>query len=696
MPDLQDQPSHLCSRCSTLPLDAFFDIIPKAIELELGLFYDIVAKSEDCSFCQLVVQAFYVHLDPHWQPGEYPNQMCYLLVDEQKAASSSSLINVYCDITSESMPGGIFGSYKLLGFIGLPLQDGTNDSTQNLTTRELSYDLISSWVEECRLHDKCNVGISPYFEGNTGIWLVDVQDMCLVHQPWNCRYVALSYVWGSLITFRSQKANFHSLQLPASLNGFMGEIPQVIQDAIVFTAKIKQRYLWVDSLCIVQDDDAFKERYIPRMHLIYQSAVATIIATTGKDANKGLPGVSYPREKPNTPIKIGARLLEAKSPALLPLMWNSKWKTRAWTFQEAVFSRNRIYLTDYQVYWVCSSRRASESGTAYSHRNVRLWDNSSTSLLSRSVDMSRRDFYESLVKEVSNRNLSYHSDSLSAFAGLLSKMGEMYGWSFVSAIPESNFESFLSGGCLSAVCFDQEKERSMTRMSSSAARLPVVGRRGTGKAVTTKSEVGGYWISERTGFKKIGEPGSPNGQILASSPSEKQPNMPDSDHLEIDVPPNTLMFKAHGIVAKPFEIKLPNFDPACSRYFRGNLTRAGWVYDSNGRHCGTLRGINFSKYHDQEKWEIILLSRSDQDEVLQANIDATPSTDLPPEYPSAKEYYEEIFDTTAYKYRRWWALNIMLVERKGMWVERVAVGQIHADAWESALGQSSPETIFLA
>ncbi|KAH0429893.1 hypothetical protein CcaCcLH18_08175 [Colletotrichum camelliae] len=440
--------------------------------------------------------------------------------------------------------------------------------------------------------------------------------------------------------------------------------------------------------------------------------MATIIATTGKDANKGLPGVSYPREDPNTPIKLGDRLLEAKFPALLPLMWNSKWKTRAWTFQEAVFSRNRIYLTDYQVYWVCSSRRASESGTEYSHHETRLWDNSSTSLLSRSVVMSQRDFYESLVKEYSNRNLSYHSDSLSAFAGLLSKMGEMSGWSFVSAIPESNFESFLFwvmpyGGVI------RPRDRAKHNSDISLCRSPTwcwtawdgyvywdPWRQDDfmGKSVTTKSEVEGYWISETTGFRKIGDSGSSDhgSQTVASPPPDKLPSILDSLSLGSDLPPNTLVFRAKLIAAKAFEIKSPNFNPACSRYFRGNLTRAGWLYDSKGRHCGTLRGINFTKYHEQEKWEIILLSRSDQDEVLQADIDATSSTDLPPEYPSAKEYYEAIFDTTAYKYRRWWALNIMLVERKGLWVERVAVGQIHVDAWDSALGQSSPETVFLA
>lgn len=243
--------------------------------------------------------------------------MCYLQVDEQQAGSSSPLIKVYCDITSDSMPKGFFGSYRLLGFIGAPLEDKTSDGTKIVppaTTGKLDYDLVSSWIEDCQSHDECSIGSEPSPEGATGIWLVDVQDRCLVQRDWDCRYIALSYVWGDLVAFRSQKTNFPSLKFPGSLNGVMGQMPQVIQDAITFTANVKQQYLWVDSLCIVQDDDTFKERYIPRMHLIYQSSLATIVATAGKDANKGLPGISYPREAPYTPIKFGSRSLE---PSLL-------------------------------------------------------------------------------------------------------------------------------------------------------------------------------------------------------------------------------------------------------------------------------------------------------------------------------------------------------------------------------------------
>lgn len=57
---------------------------------------------------------------------------------------------------------------------------------------------------------------------------------------------------------------------------------------------------------------------------------------------------------------------------------------------------------------------------------------------------------------------------------------------------------------------------------------------------------------------------------------------------------------------------------------------------------------------------------------------------LPLEYPSAREYYEEIFDTNHYTYKKDWALNVMLIRWKDGFAERIPIGQLHADAWKDA------------
>ena len=78
---------------------------------------------------------------------------------------------------------------------------------------------------------------------------------------------------------------------PRGLTPHIVKIPKTILDAIYFTEKISERYLWVDSLCIIQDDAEAKHHQIRRMDEIYSGATATIIAANGENANSRLPGL---------------------------------------------------------------------------------------------------------------------------------------------------------------------------------------------------------------------------------------------------------------------------------------------------------------------------------------------------------------------------------------------------------------------
>jgi hypothetical protein len=64
----------------------------------------------------------------------------------------------------------------------------------------------------------------------------------------------------------------------------------IIEDAIIVTAALGGRYLWVDCLCIFQDDDADKAEILPQMHLIYSDVEVTIMAAV-EDCYAGLQGI---------------------------------------------------------------------------------------------------------------------------------------------------------------------------------------------------------------------------------------------------------------------------------------------------------------------------------------------------------------------------------------------------------------------
>jgi hypothetical protein len=100
-----------------------------------------------------------------------------------------------------------------------------------------------------------------------------------------------------------------------------------------------ERYLWVDSLCIVQDDEDDERYFVPNMDTIYQNAVVTIIALSGKTSDAGLAGVRLgSRSCEETPFTIqGTPILASFDPAT-KISWSnylgdSIWDRRAWTFK---------------------------------------------------------------------------------------------------------------------------------------------------------------------------------------------------------------------------------------------------------------------------------------------------------------------------------------------------------------------------
>lgn len=97
------------------------------------------------------------------------------------------------------------------------------------------------------------------------------------------QYIALSYCWGgkqSLVT-TTATAQEYTDGLPVS------KIPRTILDAINLTNKLGLRFLWVDALCILQDDPEDVAREVSKMAQIYQEAWVTVSAACAKSVDEG-------------------------------------------------------------------------------------------------------------------------------------------------------------------------------------------------------------------------------------------------------------------------------------------------------------------------------------------------------------------------------------------------------------------------
>jgi hypothetical protein len=159
--------------------------------------------------------------------------------------------------------------------------------------------LPKMWLAQCeqRHVGRCpHSSSTPHWESNfIPAFVINTESFCIAETPPNCRYVALSYVWGRGAMFKHTVTNSATLRTPGSLRD--ANIPNTVRDAIDLVNAIGEKYLWVDALCIIQDSAIMQQTQIAKMDRIYAKALFTIVAACGDDAGAGLPGTGFTQRK---------------------------------------------------------------------------------------------------------------------------------------------------------------------------------------------------------------------------------------------------------------------------------------------------------------------------------------------------------------------------------------------------------------
>jgi hypothetical protein len=351
--------------------------------------------------------------------------------------------------------------------------------------------LFRKWKETCNeMHDNCRSSLME--ERPPWLRLIDVEKKCVVdcflHEEKGyfvgyevgISYAALSYVWGKYNLVQCGKvmpeldeSTENRFREPWSLSREM--VLSTIDDAIEVAQTLGEKYLWVDCLCIRQDDEAEKGKFIPHMDLIYGLASVTIVAASGVDADAGLPGVkghSSTRQE-QRPFSInGISLLQTldqewkewrsreQRSHIYQYLGDSLWCKRGWTFQEKILSRRALIFSPEQVYWECQKASWCEDGVWETLNSPSAFRHCFGSVNNFRRPWSSRDDrldispYRELVEEYSGRALTNNSDGLDAFAGILSALEKETGQRFIWALPTA----FL-GETLLWECYGSPKRR---------------------------------------------------------------------------------------------------------------------------------------------------------------------------------------------------------------------------------------------
>jgi hypothetical protein len=337
------------------------------------------------------------------------------------------------------------------------LQEDLSDGNCALGGRRIAstinFDLIHQWLAKCS--DLHPITCTPMWnEGLRKIRLVDVEMRAVVPHPGiPCDYVALSYVMGNVE------------QIVCKVGVLPEKLPRTIENSIEFVRRLGKRYLWVDTLCIDQSDSEEKFSQINRMDLIYRGAFATLISLSGESAESGLPRMG--RETPRVPqltCRIGDKTLVTLMPTLSRQIFTCRWGERAWTLQEALLSRRCIYLSDQQVYFECNSMQCCESineSQSWIHNICRDADflvdghpllavgagvlRSPFTGTSQSTRTDRLQMYITLTNLYNYREMTYQSDALHAFSGIVQYLKEVaYPRGFFWGLPLEDLNWALS------------------------------------------------------------------------------------------------------------------------------------------------------------------------------------------------------------------------------------------------------------
>jgi len=279
--------------------------------------------------------------------------------------------------------------------------------------------------------------------------VIDVQRRALVDIDQDSSYATLSYVWGKLEVLQLLKNNIDKLSQDGALTQENG-VAAVVMDAMEVTAAIGERYLWVDALCIVQDDYENKMNRIRQMERVYGGALLTIAAACGRDANTQLPGVrSGSREPHQEIITFGDYALISGVVNLKSSLEFSTWNKRGWTLQEKLLSRRCLRFDIDQLFWECQCDSWCEETALETHS---IFDGSRPlrGLLAESGRQYQAGHplapgdaftkYTELVQDYTYRELTFEADILNAFTGILRALAINNDEEFLFALPESHFD----------------------------------------------------------------------------------------------------------------------------------------------------------------------------------------------------------------------------------------------------------------
>lgn len=343
------------------------------------------------------------------------------------------------------------------------------------------------WLQSCSANHKSCRSNSSHHAPPTRI--LDIDDGVDVDRIFlrdtvperDYHHVALSHCWG-----KGNQLCTTSATIQAHREGILIDIlPKTFKDAVRFVRALGLRYLWIDSLCIVQDDLEDWRREAGRMADVYRNAHFVLAASRSRSDQEGfLDSRVAPKMAtlPTNSSESSEFLLTIRSPMTTDNgrpFDREPLNERAWCLQERWLARRILYHCSEQMFWECAEIGAAENGEfaprtgdqiSPIERSASISKTVFNEILSRGGESGRGssgdhpsylDWYE-MVEGYTARDITKDSDRLPALRGLEKMLSHRTGDELICGIWRNGFAEGL-------IWCQATSERSLTRPNISNA-----------------------------------------------------------------------------------------------------------------------------------------------------------------------------------------------------------------------------------
>ncbi|TRX89459.1 hypothetical protein FHL15_009628 [Xylaria flabelliformis] len=296
--------------------------------------------------------------------------------------------------------------------------------------------ILKKWITDCDRNHGCYPKSDTFIPTrlldirNQGSGTIQLLDNNRARSRFG-HYATLSHRWGSLQQhkFCTFKSNIEELKQGIKI----ASLPRTFQDAVRIAYGLGLRYLWIDSLCIIQDDPLDWETESKHMEHVFSSAYCTLAASCSFGSGDGF---LKPRPMRLSVMMQGLQDSDAAYFVCETIddfirdVEQSELNQRGWVLQERALSRRTIYFTERQSYWECGEGVRCETMTRMKNRKASFLGDPN---FPRSVDQFakglRIEIFEDLYERYSRLALSYPSDRPIAIRGLESRLINTFGTS---------------------------------------------------------------------------------------------------------------------------------------------------------------------------------------------------------------------------------------------------------------------------